>query len=53
MGDKLRETFFPAVKDEAKVVAAFCDMSKTNALKKKPKVGQRMAVEPAFLRGQS
>ena len=38
-GEKLRKTFFPAVKnDEAKVVAAFCNMSKMNALKKKPKV---------------
>ncbi|KAH7370936.1 hypothetical protein BKA65DRAFT_489523 [Rhexocercosporidium sp. MPI-PUGE-AT-0058] len=38
MGDKLRKTFFPAVKaDEEKVVSAFCKMSKTNALKKKPK----------------
>lgn len=39
MGDKLRKTFFPNVKaDEGKVVSAFCVMSKTNALKKKPKV---------------
>jgi len=38
MGEKLRKTFFPAIKnDEAKVVAAFCNMSKMNALKKKPK----------------
>ncbi|KAL5326277.1 hypothetical protein ACEPPN_007415 [Leptodophora sp. 'Broadleaf-Isolate-01'] len=38
MGDKLRKTFFPNVKaDEGKVVSAFCVMSKTNALKKKPK----------------
>jgi len=37
--DKLRKTFFPGVKkDEEKVVAAFCKMSNTNALKKKPKV---------------
>ncbi|PVH76079.1 hypothetical protein DL98DRAFT_518200 [Cadophora sp. DSE1049] len=38
MGDKLRKTFFPAVKNvEGKVVATFCNMSKMNALKKKPK----------------
>ncbi|KAL2066746.1 hypothetical protein VTL71DRAFT_2818 [Oculimacula yallundae] len=38
MGERLRKTFFPKVKaDEGKVVAAFCEMSKMNALKKKPK----------------
>ncbi|KAK0122508.1 hypothetical protein ONS95_010736 [Cadophora gregata] len=38
MGEKLRKTFFPAVKkDEGKIVAAFCNMSNMNALKKKPK----------------
>lgn len=39
MGEKIRKTFFPAVKaDEKKVADAFCKMSKMSALKKKPKV---------------
>jgi hypothetical protein len=38
MNDNLRKTFFPGMKDEKKVVAAFCKMSGDNALKTKPKV---------------
>ncbi|CZT10566.1 uncharacterized protein RCO7_07527 [Rhynchosporium graminicola] len=38
MGERVRKTFFARVKnDEGKVVKAFCEMSKMNALKKKPK----------------
>ena len=40
MNDNLRKTFFPGMKDEKKVVAAFCKMSGDNALKTKPKVSQ-------------
>jgi uncharacterized protein (DUF2461 family) len=40
MDDNLRKTFFPGVKDEKKVIAAFCKMSGDNALKSRPKVGQ-------------
>lgn len=39
MDDRVRKVFFPSVKkEEGKIVKAFCEMSKRDALKKKPKV---------------
>ncbi|CAL3966785.1 unnamed protein product [Diplocarpon coronariae] len=37
MKEKLRGVFFPKAEGEGEVVKAFCEMSKQNALKKKPK----------------
>ncbi|KAK2624157.1 hypothetical protein QTJ16_006107 [Diplocarpon rosae] len=37
MGEQLRGVFFPTAQGEERVVKAFCEMSKQNALKKKPK----------------
>jgi hypothetical protein len=49
MNNKLRKTFFSGMKDEKKVVAAFCKMSGDNALKTKPKVSQILALVTTVL----
>jgi hypothetical protein len=49
MGDNFRRTFFPKAKnDEKNVIKAFCEMTKENALKKKPKV--RTGFEKCLMR---